>query len=192
MGPTWGPPRPQVGPMFAPWTLLSGKGCLLGEVTGQKDKHADRQDFIVVDWTGWRAHGTLRLDADKHEMSPANQDTDRMWQVSKLQWLFFICWSLFDKIIKKLIKELCIIATAQQVAKYFFLSLWLSISLFHAHIIVKHTVITNNLKSKGMAGGHTFLLSLFIQWVVFIVNHKFNDQENYELVFCRSTYVHIS
>ena len=105
MGPTWGPPgscRPQVGPMFAPWTLLSGKGCLLGEVTGQKDKHADRQDFIVVDWTGWRAHGTLRLDADKHEMSPANQDTDRMWQVSKLQWLFFICWSLFDKIIKKI------------------------------------------------------------------------------------------
>ena len=27
MGPTWGPPgscRPQVGPMYAPWTLLSG------------------------------------------------------------------------------------------------------------------------------------------------------------------------
>ena len=27
MGPTWGPPgssRPQMGPMFAPWTLLSG------------------------------------------------------------------------------------------------------------------------------------------------------------------------
>ena len=30
MGPTWGPPgfcRPQMGPMLAPWTLLSGK-CL--------------------------------------------------------------------------------------------------------------------------------------------------------------------
>ena len=28
MGPTWGPPgscRPQMGPMLAPWTLLSGK-----------------------------------------------------------------------------------------------------------------------------------------------------------------------
>ena len=31
MGPTWGPPgscRPQVGPMLAPWTLLSGSLCL--------------------------------------------------------------------------------------------------------------------------------------------------------------------
>ena len=31
MGPTWGPPRssrPQVGPMLAPWTLLSGYICL--------------------------------------------------------------------------------------------------------------------------------------------------------------------
>ena len=30
MGPTWGPPgscRPQMGPMLAPWTLLSGKQC---------------------------------------------------------------------------------------------------------------------------------------------------------------------
>ena len=30
MGPTWGPPgssRPQMGPMLAPWTLLSGSGC---------------------------------------------------------------------------------------------------------------------------------------------------------------------
>ena len=30
MGPTWGPPgscRPQMGPMLAPWTLLSGKYC---------------------------------------------------------------------------------------------------------------------------------------------------------------------
>ena len=30
MGPTWGPPgpcRPQMGPMLAPWTLLSGKAC---------------------------------------------------------------------------------------------------------------------------------------------------------------------
>ena len=29
MGPTWGPPgscRPQMGPMLAPWTLLSGQG----------------------------------------------------------------------------------------------------------------------------------------------------------------------
>ena len=33
MGPTWGPPgscRPQVGRMLAPWTLLSGKYCILG------------------------------------------------------------------------------------------------------------------------------------------------------------------
>ena len=31
MGPTWGPPgscRPQMGPMLAPWTLLSGTYCL--------------------------------------------------------------------------------------------------------------------------------------------------------------------
>ena len=30
MGPTWGPPgscRPQMGPMLAPWTLLSGEAC---------------------------------------------------------------------------------------------------------------------------------------------------------------------
>ena len=30
MGPTWGPPgscRPQMGPMLAPWTLLSGRVC---------------------------------------------------------------------------------------------------------------------------------------------------------------------
>ena len=33
MGPTWGPPgscRPQMGPMLAPWTLLSGMLCLTG------------------------------------------------------------------------------------------------------------------------------------------------------------------
>ena len=32
MGPTWGPPgscRPQMGPMFAPWTWLSGKSCCM-------------------------------------------------------------------------------------------------------------------------------------------------------------------
>ena len=32
MGPTWGPPgscRPQMGPMLAPWTLLSGKLCFV-------------------------------------------------------------------------------------------------------------------------------------------------------------------
>ena len=32
MGPIWGPPgscRPQMGPMLAPWTLLSGKSFLL-------------------------------------------------------------------------------------------------------------------------------------------------------------------
>ena len=31
MGPTWGPPgscRPQMGPMLAPWTLLSGKSSI--------------------------------------------------------------------------------------------------------------------------------------------------------------------
>ena len=31
MGPMWGPPgscRPQMGPMLAPWTLLSGMGPL--------------------------------------------------------------------------------------------------------------------------------------------------------------------
>ena len=35
MGPTWGPPgscRPQMGPILAPWTLLSGKVC---EATNQ-------------------------------------------------------------------------------------------------------------------------------------------------------------
>ena len=35
MGPTWGPPgpcRPQMGPMLAPWTLLSGVAATLGEV----------------------------------------------------------------------------------------------------------------------------------------------------------------
>ena len=33
MGPTWGPPgssRPQMGPMLAPWTLLSGWSCVAG------------------------------------------------------------------------------------------------------------------------------------------------------------------
>ena len=32
MGPTWGPPgscRPQMGPMLAPWTLLSGVVCMV-------------------------------------------------------------------------------------------------------------------------------------------------------------------
>ena len=35
MGPTWGPPgscRPQIGPMLAPWTLLSGCGCISPDV----------------------------------------------------------------------------------------------------------------------------------------------------------------
>ena len=40
MGPTWGPPgsfRPQMGPMLAPWTLLSGM------VTKRKDKTSCRK-----------------------------------------------------------------------------------------------------------------------------------------------------
>ena len=36
MGPTWGPPgscRPQMGPMLAPWTMLSGSiHCLLNAI----------------------------------------------------------------------------------------------------------------------------------------------------------------
>ena len=37
MGPTWGPPgscRPQMGPMLAPWTLLSGKSLQLTWISG--------------------------------------------------------------------------------------------------------------------------------------------------------------
>ena len=44
MGPTWGPPgscRPQMGPMLAPWTLLSG--C----VRDQPLKGNDRADVVM-------------------------------------------------------------------------------------------------------------------------------------------------
>ena len=37
MGPTWGPPgscRPQIGPMLASWTLLSGETCPVWYFTG--------------------------------------------------------------------------------------------------------------------------------------------------------------
>ena len=42
MGPTWGPPgscRPQIGPMLAPWTLLSG--MLMLDIVLRKDNSYD-------------------------------------------------------------------------------------------------------------------------------------------------------
>ena len=45
MGPTWGPPgscRPQMGPMLAPWTLLSGNGYQFGRWSIRENSSMNR------------------------------------------------------------------------------------------------------------------------------------------------------
>ena len=42
MGPTWDPPgscRPQMGPMLAPWTVLSGSACVISPSTKLQQTH---------------------------------------------------------------------------------------------------------------------------------------------------------
>ena len=50
MGPAWGPPgscRPQMGPMWAPWTLLSGLICI--------------SNSGFISYSVWRYHSPYRL-----------------------------------------------------------------------------------------------------------------------------------
>ena len=60
MGPTWGPPgsyRPLMGPMLAPWTLLSGNLCIVQVEIGRGRRFAE----LVV-----RGHCWLQLAAVCH------------------------------------------------------------------------------------------------------------------------------
>ena len=63
MGPTWSPPgscRPQMGPMLAPWTLLSGSSpCLSG----------DKRCYII---------GNVRRYLYEERNSPTTKQTDRL------------------------------------------------------------------------------------------------------------------
>ena len=56
MGPTWGPPgscRPQMGPILAPWTLLSGVYCYHHIDTEHTVPHGQRlQDDAKVTYRG--------------------------------------------------------------------------------------------------------------------------------------------
>ena len=53
MGPTWGPPgscRPQMGPMLAPWTLLSGWPIISGRCQYLcLSMHHDHQVYLSID-----------------------------------------------------------------------------------------------------------------------------------------------
>ena len=59
MGPTWGPPgsyRPQMGPILAPWTLLSGLSMLTSrkhpnEISVVKDFNSSCGDDFVHPWS---------------------------------------------------------------------------------------------------------------------------------------------
>ena len=62
MGPTWGPPgscRHQMGPMWAPWTLLSGylyrKNIYLAIDSGRRSWNEAPGRFMK--WTIWECHG---------------------------------------------------------------------------------------------------------------------------------------
>ena len=67
MGPTWGPPGscwPQMGPMLAPWTLLSRK-------KQQNMNHAHNSCFFY-DWPwilSWKIYITIKLDITSHVLA---------------------------------------------------------------------------------------------------------------------------
>ena len=75
MGPTWGPPgscRPQMGPMLAPWTLLSGIWMYFNQV------------FQPTDWIlsslPWKELSRYQrlLDTDRYMMTPSNGNLFRV------------------------------------------------------------------------------------------------------------------
>ena len=66
MGPTWGPPgssRPQMGPMLAPWTLLSMYDCPNSRVPNLKNISVDLSYVITNDIykTETRAHNLVHI-----------------------------------------------------------------------------------------------------------------------------------
>ena len=75
MGPTWGPcgaARTQVGPMLAPWTLLSGGG---GDLYSLSDKTSVLPQYLAKSWSheiGFKSYG-VDLKSDKcHSISAGN------------------------------------------------------------------------------------------------------------------------
>ena len=61
MGPTWGPPgscRPQMGPMLAPWTLLSG---MILHTTNNDDKNSWTDCDVMI----WKHYAVLTLWKEK-------------------------------------------------------------------------------------------------------------------------------
>ena len=56
LGPTWGPSgadRTQVGPMLAPWTLLSGLSSVSGIILGLHPVNERRRYFVTTSLIGW-------------------------------------------------------------------------------------------------------------------------------------------
>ena len=62
MGPTWGPPgscRPQMGPMLAPWTLLSGMSSTAAHVIASflmAPSHYLNQHWLIISEIMWYSH----------------------------------------------------------------------------------------------------------------------------------------
>ena len=78
MGPTWGPPgscRPQMGPMLAPWTLLSGKY---------------RLPNLVI---------TLSADSLAHKFSTTSIVTSTDYKVTRVFCVVFMHIVDFDRIL---------------------------------------------------------------------------------------------
>ena len=108
MGPTWGPPgssRPQMGPMLAPWTLLSGmwKTCQWGQPSAVYVKcwlhmtHHQHRRGISHDSQGLDSILT-HLPPDKMAAILQTIFSDAFsWMKSFVFWLIFH-WSLFLRV----------------------------------------------------------------------------------------------
>ena len=70
MGPKWGPSgadRTQVGPMLAPWTLLSGMDCRNQDIVGENCVRYDAGDLALTDenkMKAWVEHYTRLLNVE--------------------------------------------------------------------------------------------------------------------------------
>ena len=75
IGPTWGPPgscRPQMGPMLAPWTLLSGKWCQIHYFWSKWSTRFARITTLRVKPKAW--YGQLDIQTSGvGDMQPENQ-----------------------------------------------------------------------------------------------------------------------
>ena len=79
IGPTWGPPGscwPQMGPMLAPWTLLSGSW--MGSISNRLFQLSSFVLEIPCAWNGWI--GSLSTRISFYSTQPKDMGSNKGWQ----------------------------------------------------------------------------------------------------------------